>query len=56
MLSEPSVGINWVWIDFITSKLVLPGSIRQESQSIAFDYTLIEPHYEVKNNTTATPR
>ena len=44
-----------VWIDFKSSKFVLPCSIRQESQNIAYDNTLIEPHHEVKNN-TATPR
>ena len=29
--------------------------MRQDNQNIADDYTLIEPHHKVKNN-TATPR
>ena len=46
---------NWDWIDFKSSEFVLPCSIRQESQNIVYDNTLIELHHEVKND-TATPR
>ena len=46
---------NWFWIDFETSEFLLPCSIQQDSQNIADDYTSIEPHHEVENNTT-TPK
>ena len=45
----------WAWVNFKSSEFSLPCSIRQESQNIAYDNTLIELHHEVKND-TATPR
>ena len=56
VLSKPSVGKTCFIESGSTSKAPnLSCLAASESQNIAYDNTLIEPHHEIKNN-TATPR